>query len=146
MSADPITVARENVDAFNAGDWKRFRATLADDGVYSEPSTQRRASGADAAIELSKGWRHSFPDAHGTVTNAIASGDHVSLEITWEGTQTGEMVGPGMTVPPSGRRVVVQAVEVFHVVDGRIAEARHYFDLMSLLVQMGAMPAPASAG
>jgi len=27
----------------------------------------------------------------------------------------------------------------------KIAETKHYFDLMSLLVQIGAMPAPATA-
>jgi steroid delta-isomerase-like uncharacterized protein len=137
---DVIKIARENVDAFNVGDWQRFRAALAADAVYQEPATQRRLQGQGRVVEASQTWRQAFPDAKGTITNALASGDTAVLEITWEGTQTGPLVGSGSTIPPSGKRVTVQAVQVITVQGNQIKETRHYFDMLGMLQQIGATP------
>jgi steroid delta-isomerase-like uncharacterized protein len=142
--ADAIAVARGNIDAFNAGDWERFRNTLAPDAIYDELATQRRLQ-RDDAVEASKGWKAAFPDSKGTITNAFASGDQVTLEVTWEGTQTGPMESQMGTIPPSGKPVRIPAVQVVTVSGDHIKETRHYFDLMGLLVQIGAVPAPAAA-
>ncbi len=137
---DPIRVARENLEAFNAADWERLRATLTPDSVYDEVATQRRLQGADEIIEAFKGWKQAMPDAKGTVTNAVASGNTVTQEITWEGTQTGPLVGPGGTIPPSGKRQVTRAAWIATIEGGKITESRHYFDMMALLQQLGAAP------
>jgi steroid delta-isomerase-like uncharacterized protein len=142
--ADAIAIARENIDAFNAADWGRFKSTLAADSIYEELATQRRV-GVDGAVEASQGWKRAFPDSKGTITKSFASGDDVVLEITWNGTQTGELRGPLGTIPPTGKRVEVKAVQVVKVRGDKIAETRHYFDLMGLLQQVGAVPTPAGA-
>jgi predicted ester cyclase len=54
-------------------------------------------------------------------------------------------VGPLGTIPPTGKRVEVKAVQVVKVRGDKIAETRHYFDLMGLLQQVGAVPTPAGA-
>src|SRR5438045_1224011 len=54
-SMSATDVARENVEAFNAGDWDRFRATFADECVYDEPGTQRHLEGQDAITEANRG-------------------------------------------------------------------------------------------
>src|SRR5712692_127201 len=131
-----IKTAREGVEAFSAKDWNRYRAVLAPDSVYDEKGTQRRVQGADQIIEGSQGWVQAFPDAKGTVGTAIASGDTVVLEITWEGTQTGPLPGPSGTIPPSGKRTAVPAVQVLRLEGGKIKETRHYFDMMTLLQQL----------
>jgi steroid delta-isomerase-like uncharacterized protein len=132
-------VAREQVEAFNAGDWERFRATLTEDSVYDELATGRHLEGQEAVLEANRGWKEAFPDARGTVERAIESDGTVTLEITWEGTQSGPMQMPTGDLPPSGRRAVVKAVEVFDVEGGKIRESHHYFDMMGLLSQVGAM-------
>ena len=99
MADESINVARENIEAFNAGDWNRVKSTLAPDSVYDEVGTQRRIQGADQIIEAFKGWRQAMPDVKGTVTNALASGNTATLQITWEGTQTGPLAGPGLARP-----------------------------------------------
>ena len=137
---DLIRVARESVDPFSAGDWQRFKATIAPDAVYQELATQRRVQGADQIVQTVQGWRQALPDSRGTVTRALASGDTVVLEITWEGTQTGPLETPGGSIPPSGKRVTVQAVQVLTVQGDKIKENRHYFDMLGLLQQLGAVP------
>jgi steroid delta-isomerase-like uncharacterized protein len=140
-------VAREQVEAFSAGDWDRFRATLTDDSVYDELATQRHIEGADAIVDANRGWKEAFPDARGTVERAVESDGTVTLEITWEGTQTGPLEMPTGELPPSSRHAVVKAVEVFDVEGDKIRESHHYFDMMGLLSQIGAMErAGAAAG
>jgi len=137
---DAIRIARENIDAFNAGDWQRVKATLAPDSVYDEVATQRRLQGADEIVQALQGWKQAMPDAMGTVTNAVASGNTVTQEITWEGTQSGPLVGPGGTIPASGKRQVTRAAWIAIVEGGKIQESRQYFDMMALLQQLGAAP------
>ncbi len=137
---DAIKVARENIEAFNASDWERVKSTLAADSIYDEVATQRRIQGADQIVDAFKGWKQAMPDAKGTVTNAISSGNMVTLEITWEGTQTGPLTGPGGTIPASGKRQVTRAAIISTIEAGRIKESHQYFDMMSMLQQLGAAP------
>lgn len=133
---DVLGLAREGLDALNAGDFERLRAVLAPDSVYAEAATQRRVQGIESIIELIRGWRTAFPDLHGIVTNGFASGNVAAIEVTWVGTQTGRLAVPGVTISMTGNRVVVPAVEVITVEGGKIAENRHYFDLLGVLRQL----------
>lgn len=135
-----VQVAEECVEALNASDWERLRATFAADAVWDEVGTQRRVQGVSAVIELSRGWRAAFPDARGTVTNAVAAGDTAVMELAYEGTHDGPMETPQGGIPPSGKKVTVRAVMVAQVRDGRITEVREYFDVLTLLTQIGAAP------
>ena len=137
---DAVKVARENVEAFSASDWGRFKAGLSPDSIYEEPATQRRIKGAQEITQGIQSWKKAFPDAKGTVKNAMASGDTVTLEITWEGTQTGPLEGEQGTIPASGKHVVVEAVQVVRVENDKIKSNRHFFDMLGLLRQIGATP------
>ena len=135
---DKVQLAKQNVEAFGKGDWAGFKAPLSEDSIYAELATQRRVQGPDAIVELSKGWRQAFPDAKGTITKAVESGDTVVLEITWEGTQSGPLQTPEGELPPSNRQVTVKAAEVFDVEGDKVKEAHHYFDMAGMLQQLGA--------
>ena len=136
---DHIAMAREIVEASNAGVLERSVAPQAN-GVYKELGTGRNLNGKAEILPALQGWRQAMPDVKGTVTNALASGDSVVLEITWEGTQTGPLEGPGGTIPPSGKRQVTPATWVFDFEGDSVKESRHYFDMLSFLEQIGAMP------
>jgi steroid delta-isomerase-like uncharacterized protein len=146
MAADAIALAKEGVDAFNKADWAKTRSMTTADVVYNELATGRRVVGADDFVELSKGWRTAFPDAKGTVTVALESGDTAVLEITWTGTQTGELLTPtGDKIPPTGKKVSIPAVQIVRTSGGKIAETKHYFDLMTMMAQLGVIPAATRA-
>ena len=110
-----ITIAREQVDAFNNGDWERLRAGLASDSRYDELGTQRKIDGPEKIVELFKGWKQAFPDAVGTVTSAVASGDTAALEVTWKGTHTGPLATAEGTIPASGKRQETPAAYLLHL-------------------------------
>jgi steroid delta-isomerase-like uncharacterized protein len=129
--------AKGVVEAFNNGDWDATRR-LVGDSTYNEIGTQRSLEGADAIIEALQGWKAAMPDAKGTVTSAAESGQRVVLEVTWEGTQTGEMVTEQGTIPPSGKRQTTPSAFIFDYENGELKESRHYFDMLSFLKQIGA--------
>ena len=143
---DQLATARALLEAFNNGDWEGFRATLAPDVLYEESGTGRRVQGADAYVELCRGWREGLPDGRGTLRWSAASDDTVALEVRWEGTHTGPLVSPAGTMPPSQRRVSVPATVWVRFMGGRAQEVHHQLDMVTMLQQLGALPggAPAS--
>lgn len=132
-----IDVARESIEAFNAGDWDRFGAILGSDSVYDEPGTQRHVEGVDAILDVNRGWKEAFPDAHGTVEREVVTDGTVLMEITWEGTQSGPLQTPDGGLPPTNRHISVKAAQIFDIEGDRIKEAHHYFDLAGMMAQLG---------
>jgi steroid delta-isomerase-like uncharacterized protein len=144
MSQASIDAARSLVEAFNDADWGRFDALLAPDSIYDEVGTGRTARGAAEVVELYKGWKQAMPDAQGTVTNAIDAGDTAVLEVTWNGTFTGQWATPQGLVEPTGKHQTSRACIVNTVADGKVKESHQYFDSMSLMQQLGLLGEPAS--
>jgi len=135
-----VKIAREQVDAFNNGDWEKMRALLASDSRYDELGTERKIEGPEKIVELFKGWKTAFPDAAGTVTSALGSGNKAALEVTWKGTHTGPLASPEGAIPASGKRQETPAALFFTFEGGKIKESHQYFDSMTLLKQIGAQP------
>jgi steroid delta-isomerase-like uncharacterized protein len=133
---DPIDILRNNIEAFNEGDFTKFGSTLAGKGRYEEHATHRVTTTRDDEVNQSRGWRQAFPDARGTIRNIFASGDQAVAEITWEGTHKGDLDGPTGKIPPSGKRVNVPATMVVKVRDGEITESHHYFDMNTIVDQL----------
>ncbi len=138
--ADLTKIAREVVEAFNASDWERTEALMTPDYLYNEVGTQRRIQGPEEVVAAFQGWKEAMPDARGTVTNAFLSGNTVTLQVTWEATHTGPLEGPMGTIPASGKRQVTSSAWVFNFEGEKIKESHHYFDMLNLLAQIGALP------
>ena len=48
-----------------------------------------------------------------------------------------------MEMPPSGKKVAVPGLQIDRFSGGKIVEEWTYFDLLGMLQQLGAIPAPA---
>ena len=142
---DLIRIARENIEAFNAGDWDRFKAALTPDSINDEVATGQRSQGPDQIAQNAQGWKQAFPDARGTVTSAVASGNIVTLEITWQGTHNGALEGPAGSIPASGKRITLRAAQVITFEGSKMKESHDYFDMLGMLQQIGAVPQPQPA-
>ncbi len=68
----------------------------------------------------------------------IAEGDKVVIRQTWSGTHKGEFMG----IPATGRRVSIAVIDIIRVADGRFVEHWGQLDLMGMMQQLGAIPAP----
>jgi steroid delta-isomerase-like uncharacterized protein len=82
-------------------------------------------------------YLRAFPDANITVDDQLVEGDRVVTRWTGRGTQTGEF----MQMPPSGKKVAVQGVQIDSFSGGKIVESWTLFDQLGMLQQLGAVPA-----
>ena len=137
MSQASMDAARGFMQAFNASDWNRFGTLLTPDCLYDEVGTGRRAQGEQEITDVFKGWKRAMPDAEGTVTSAVDSGDTAVLEVTWNGTFTGPWGTPEGDAEPTGKHQTTRACIVFTFEGDTIKESRQYFDSMSLMKQLG---------
>ena len=84
-----------------------------------------------------KGWAEAMPDSHGTIESVHVSGNTVILELTWRGTHTGPLHTPGGDVPATGNTMEVRSCFIADVSDGKTRMMRHYFDMATMLAQLG---------
>lgn len=132
-----IDAAKAPLLAFNEKNWNAVRASMARDFVYDEVATGRKVQGADQAIPIWEGWAAAFPDARATINRELPSGNTVVFEVTWRGTHKGSLVTPGGAIAPTGKRIDVRACMVVEVAEDKATVQCHYFDMGTLLQQIG---------
>ena len=111
------------------------RMMFADDFLDHTPQPNRTPDKAGAR-ELYRTLRAAFPDFHAEIHWQLADGDRVTTYKTYHGTHRGEFLG----VPPTGRAIQFETVDVMRVRDGQIAEHWGVANLFSLMQQLGALP------
>ncbi len=80
-----------------------------------------------------------FPDSRFPVSEYIAEGDKVAAPHQLRGTQNGAF----QDIPPSGKSAIVDAIALFRVENDKVVETWLSADLLGMLMQIGAIPAPA---
>jgi steroid delta-isomerase-like uncharacterized protein len=83
-----------------------------------------------------------FPDLRVEIHDLLADGDKVVARYVWRGTQRGEFFG----VPATGRAVEVAGTSIYRVAGGKLAEEWWLEDMLGLMQQLGAVPAPGQGG
>jgi predicted ester cyclase len=83
------------------------------------------------------GFLNGFPDSHFTIDDMIAEGDQVVTKKTFRGMHTGDFAG----IPPTGKEVTLQFVDIMRVRDGRITEHWLCMDQLSFMQQLGVVSA-----
>jgi hypothetical protein len=67
------------------------------------------------------------------------------LEIVWKSVHTGPLQTPTGAIPASNKPIEVPACQVVRVKGDKIQSSAHYFDLLTLMKQIGAMEGAAPA-
>jgi steroid delta-isomerase-like uncharacterized protein len=83
-----------------------------------------------------------FPDMHMTVEDLIAEGDKVVARWTLRGTHQGASLG----MPPTGKQFSLPGISIVYLNGGKSVEQWEIHDQLSMLQQLGLIPAPAQAG
>ena len=139
MPQNSIDVAKEQVLAYNDKNWDRVREAVAPNIVYDEVGTHRKITGVNEVVDAWKAWATALPDSTASFDRATADGDTVVLEITWRGTHTGPLQTPSGDIAPTGKPIEVRAIQVVDVADGKAKSIRQYFDMGTILQQIGAV-------
>jgi len=140
MTESKDTTARF-VAAFNAHDEKVLNELHSDDIKFNAPGGFKATNAKDATA-YAMTWLKAFPDGKMKVRSEITSGPWVVQEILMEGTHTAPLESPAGPIAPTYKKVVGYGVQLLRVENGKIAEARIYFDQLDQLTQLGLIPAP----
>jgi predicted ester cyclase len=97
--------------------------------------------GADGLAEMVEGYRKALAGLSVTIDHQFAEGDFVATRCTFRGRHEGELMG----TPPTGRDVEFTGLTISRCRDGRIEEEWEIVDVVSLMQQIGALPAMAEA-
>ena len=91
------------------------------------------AAGLDGAEQVVGEFRAGFSDLHAEITAEIAQDDLVALTLVLTGTHDGELTG----IPATGAKIELPIAIVTRIEDGRIVEDREYYDLATIMSQLG---------
>lgn len=80
------------------------------------------------------------PDARITAKDFLRDGDRVAIRFTLTGTHRGELLG----APGTGLPLDVEGITMLQFVDGQVVERWNHLDDLGLMMQLGAIPVPAT--
>jgi steroid delta-isomerase-like uncharacterized protein len=129
---------------FNAHDLDGFAAVLADDVVFKAPGGVHGKGKAECAAFFGS-WFAAFPDARVEVHAVHIAGDVAAEEGTFTGTQNGVLHGAMGDIPPTGRSVEVDYIQVIRFRDGKHVAFNLMFDRMNMMEQLGLIRTTAPA-
>jgi steroid delta-isomerase-like uncharacterized protein len=84
----------------------------------------------------------SMPNFHYSIDEMVAEGDRVVVRYTAQGTHKGMFMG----VPATGKKIVVEGVEIDRIVGGKVTGAWEIYDTLGMMTQLGVIPAPKIGG
>jgi steroid delta-isomerase-like uncharacterized protein len=96
------------------------------------------AEGVDNVAALVSAFIAALPDLTATEKDIVAEGDTVAVRYVVEATHQGNLLG----IPATGRRVRWEAVDVYRVSNGKIAEEWAADDMLAILVALDVYTPP----
>jgi steroid delta-isomerase-like uncharacterized protein len=128
-------------ELISGGDIDGFGDTLADDFVEHEETPGLEPT-KEGVTQLFRMYRVAFPDLRMEPQDVLPSGDKVVARVRVTGTHEGEFLG----LPPTGKSVDVQLIDIIRFGDDGLAH-EHWgvSDTLSLMQQLGALPEGAPA-
>src|SRR5436305_1797593 len=97
---------------------------------------RRNASREEDQAAL-KGWHEAFPDVSITPEKLIAEEDLVTIYWVARGTNT----GAGNGLPATGKKAELAGITIWRITEGKIKEEWSAFDQLSMMQQLGLLPA-----
>jgi steroid delta-isomerase-like uncharacterized protein len=143
---DNMALVRSLFDLYNSHQsdpaWlDKSLAVLAADAQLTNVPTGRTLAGSEGFKQFLLFFADGFPGSSTEITNAFATEDQVVIEFTGRGTNSGPLHMPTGDIPPTGRNTELRFCEVFQIKDGKIVSLHAYYDLMTMLQQLGLVPA-----
>ncbi len=131
-----IADAHEAAEA--AHDVKSVADTFATDGILDPKPTGTTFTGRESITKWYTDLFTAFPDLAPALVNRYQDGNVIIDEVEFTGTHDGPFLG----IAASGRPIKVAASIFYEFADGQIVRESAYWDVASMLVQMGALPPP----
>ncbi|MBI4311991.1 MAG: ester cyclase [Chloroflexi bacterium] len=130
-----IATIKRAIEAVNQRDFGSLRETI-------RPEFQRHdlygglpeVSGQSGAVDLIQLLLQAMPDLHIELKQLFATDERAAAHFTVTGTHQGEL----FDVPGSGKRVQFNGINLYRLIDGKLAETWQLADVWGLMRQVGA--------
>jgi steroid delta-isomerase-like uncharacterized protein len=122
-------------EAWNKGNVDVLDQLLADDYINHTPSTPNPSKGAKGLKPIVLAIRKGFPDLHYEIKELIVTKDRAIARVVMTGTNTGQLFG----MPPTGKKINVNQINIEKIINGEIAEHWRVTDEFSMMKQLGAL-------
>ena len=140
MSAqDSAALVRTIYEAYDDRAFDRAAAIVTDDFAFTMVPTGQVFHGPDGMRQYLGAWAEGFPDSRADITNVVSQGDGATVEFTGHGTHSGTLRTPMGDIAATGRQAELQFSDTYEIQSGKIASGRTYFDMASLMRQLGLM-------
>src|SRR5262245_19650933 len=96
--------------------WNEGNLALADELVHPAYDISEVGQGPEAVKRVVTVFRTAFPDMNWSIENLVAEGEWVAVRLMLHGTHRGEFRG----IAPTGRRVTMQEMVFWRIVEGRL--------------------------
>jgi len=126
-------------EMLGAGDISKLDELVTDNVVDHQEGMPGQPEGKEGVIFFVNAMRGAFSDLNATVDQSVESGDMASALVTVTAKHTGDFMG----VPATDKSVEVEGIDIIRIEDGKCAEHWGVTDNMSLMQQIGAVPAAA---
>lgn len=123
------TIIRSLYEADNKKDLGILDDLISPD--FFDPTFQLR--GPESYKQFETMFFKGFPDWHETIEDIVAEGDKVWVRFTGSGTHSGEWRG----LAPTGKKITASGVQIWRIVDGKVAEKDSVIDWLDALNQLG---------
>jgi steroid delta-isomerase-like uncharacterized protein len=128
-------------DAFNSRDWDAMERLNRNDVEYTDHPRGTTTKGNGEFVDYLRGWTEAFSDATPADPRYIDAGDHTIAIFHASGINDGA-AGP---MPATGKKMHLPMCEVLRYdSDGKVAHGELFYDMATLMIQLGHMEAPPS--
>jgi steroid delta-isomerase-like uncharacterized protein len=104
--------------------------------IFHVPGRPEPVKGPEGYLAVIDMMRGGFPDIQWTIDEMVVEPTRVAARFTMRGTHRGPFLG----VAPTGKKITVQALNIYHLCHGQIVREYGQPDMMALLQQIGGVP------
>ena len=129
-------ITRYFEEVWNQGNLDALDDLIAPDYVNHSPGTPNPAPGASGLKPIVAALRQGMPDVEFTICDMVITPDKVAVRVVMTGTHTGDFFG----IPPTGRRVAVNQLQIERIENGKLVEHWRQTDDLGMMRQLGLIP------
>jgi steroid delta-isomerase-like uncharacterized protein len=136
MSAENEAVVRRFYEEMNNGRKNELAPELfTADHELHDPQIAGPGKGPQAMADVVSVYQKGV-DGHWEIEDIFSTGDKVVVRWTGSGTHVGEVNG----IPPTNKKIQVDAISIHRMADNKIAETWEVWDTLTFLQQIGVVP------
>jgi len=134
----PLEFSKNWFSAIDAKNYDQLKSMMAPNHQFKNPVASA-ALNSEEHLGMIQGMMTSFEGSH-HIEQTLCDGEWVVSRGHWEGKHTGDFNG----IPATNKPVNFTITDIMHVVNGKLVEEFMEWNLMTIMMQIGAVPQPAA--